>query len=733
LILQNARSAQVRSIALVLVSLLGLLCILNMISGLSLLTSVESAGIITIEGLAGLVIYLKCFQERGNFFEGIGFAIAGGGLLAALSDQLFLLISPINIGWLLPSAVAVLAVLLSKSGATEIRFPDIRELLAFSALLVLGCLMVAAFWKQNPLHWVGWWQHYGDLYFHEGVARSVAESGLDHNNWLEGYGLGYHWFGESWMGHFFRLISIEHFATTSRLIYTSAILGSAGLAYGWARRMSSISWAPLAAITVFSTATLVAVSVGNTYGMLQGLYSPTHTFALLSLLALSVSLTKALDGRFIRSSLIPVLIFSIGTGGGRITQALVAGGGLGFLTLWLIVRKSLSQSHLAILITASFGLSIGLVLAIRPWAQVIRWNQFEFYPNTQFASMLGLVPLNGPLGGVLGALSTFFVLLPGLSGLLWMIYARRLNAIIVWTAGCLVAGIAAAFLTFQVGFSHMTFIFSGVAVALIPAGVGLASAIQELRSGVSNRHHGWRLPVLVSLIGVVSGFAVLTTYSWATGKRFEGPIHWLTPILLLTVAVALGILIARLSKSTNLTRTTLAICVVLLSFSAMSSGFSAALIKWSSDTQNSSESSSLSLSPSDLAAADWITQNIPRLGLFATNRLCSDPTLAPPSCQSSWLKASVLTGRPVLIEGYSNGTGASLVPQTPENSWILQRILPSWNFALKPTLSDSQQLWDQGVRWFWVDKLQTSVRDWEPFAETVFENDSAAVLRLRNP
>jgi hypothetical protein len=127
-------------------------------------------------------------------------------------------------------------------------------------------------------------------------------------------------------------------------------------------------------------------------------------------------------------------------------------------------------------------------------------------------------------------------------------------------------------------------------------------------------------------------------------------------------------------------------------------------------------------------AARWLVSASQPTDVVATNRLCSDAAEIPPACTSRWVLVSALAGRRMLIEGYSYGVGLGELP-----GWARKRVELSMRFAEQPGLKDARALWDQGVRWVWVDPSVTTTRSWAPYATIGFANDVAIVLHLKKP
>jgi hypothetical protein len=64
--------------------------------------------------------------------------------------------------------------------------------------------------------------------------------------------------------------------------------------------------------------------------------------------------------------------------------------------------------------------------------------------------------------------------------------------------------------------------------------------------------------------------------------------------------------------------------------------------------------------------------------------------------------------------------------------WVQDRVSTTLNFINRPSAENSRRLTSLGVSWVFVQKSGTTVREWEPWAEVLFENDDALILHLES-
>jgi hypothetical protein len=72
-------------------------------------------------------------------------------------------------------------------------------------------------------------------------------------------------------------------------------------------------------------------------------------------------------------------------------------------------------------------------------------------------------------------------------------------------------------------------------------------------------------------------------------------------------------------------------------------------------------------------------------------------------------------------------TGYGRPSATPE---LLRHDEEVWAFINSPTSATLSSLCQAGVRWVWVEPSETSLRNWQPYAATVFENEDVIILEV---
>jgi hypothetical protein len=135
-------------------------------------------------------------------------------------------------------------------------------------------------------------------------------------------------------------------------------------------------------------------------------------------------------------------------------------------------------------------------------------------------------------------------------------------------------------------------------------------------------------------------------------------------------------------------------------------------------------------SEGELTALNWISHNSKQDVIVATNRsLCEDGLLC--EHESSSHLVSAVSRRRVLLEGpYFVPSSRAL--NGGYEDWASLRARLSIGFVESPSKLLADQLTEYGVTLIYVQKSSSDMKSWEPWATTVYENPSAAVLMLNS-
>ena len=135
-------------------------------------------------------------------------------------------------------------------------------------------------------------------------------------------------------------------------------------------------------------------------------------------------------------------------------------------------------------------------------------------------------------------------------------------------------------------------------------------------------------------------------------------------------------------------------------------------------------------SEDELSALNWISRHSKQDVIVATNRsLCEDGPLC--EHESSSYLVSAVSRRRVLLEG-PYFVPSSMALNGGYEEWASLRAKLSIGFVESPSKLLADQLTEYGVTVIYVHKGSTGMNSWEPWATTVYENPSAAVLMLNS-
>jgi hypothetical protein len=140
--------------------------------------------------------------------------------------------------------------------------------------------------------------------------------------------------------------------------------------------------------------------------------------------------------------------------------------------------------------------------------------------------------------------------------------------------------------------------------------------------------------------------------------------------------------------------------------------------------------------------ADWVNSNSADSDIVASN--FGWPTLLSGDTELFRSPCTSFRNKEVSIETCRRTSNALLVAYMHRRTWLQTTALHytgftpeidgrqtvTLGFAADPTLAHAQQMLDDGVDWFVVDRSTTDRTSWEPFATTEYTNDSFFALRL---
>lgn len=691
-------------------------------SGLGPSTSALALLAVVIQGMTGAVWWATLRGEGLSSPELFGAGTALGTLGAVLGAQLLRTTVLAEVGWLLPTVCAVAALAIPSNRrrfrtALEGRASMTGKEVALGALaLGAGVLPVVTLWLQHPLAWSGLRNYNGDIEFHEALAASVSLLGPNENNLNLGGNVRYHWLAHGWTGAMTEWSGAEPFEVLTRVVPLVTLIGAGTLAWAWARSMSDHLLAgPLAVVALVG-----AGEVGRlgTAGDHLSTLSPSQglTTSWLLLAGFSVSLTlRARISPPLGALLLAILAF--GLMGGKVSHAAVLGGGV---AASIVLHGSPSR-----LSRGARGLIAGAALAgaIAGYVTFIAGGDGGDFR----LALLAGVSVSDATG-----LPTALGLLLGLASIASSLVIRWGPAIGVrsrtplpetrFVVGAASAGVLVSLVTAQAGGSQGFFTLSASALLATLVGIGLASSItaasdDSKRQLLRATFTGSMAAGGILLVQAIDATAVLGDFG-NVGKHLA----WITPLLVCMLAIVCWTRWAVLRRTPAL----ISLAFFGASFASLQGAhaYGAVIAVAASDA-----SVERGWSTEHLAAGAWLRRSASVDDVVATNRLCKSTRETPPDCNTKSFLVAATTRRQVLIEGaqYSASVNGQ-VSQTARD-----RMALSTRFAAAPNPDDLAELWNLGVRWFWLDRSVGGAADRGEFGTIAFENDAAVIIKLTDP
>ena len=676
-------------------------------SGVDAAQSARLAGVVAVQLATGAVLWLLA-RGPGAVppVEAAGAGLALGTLASLLGAQLLLPVGLGRVGWLLPTAAVAVALAVPgvrrRLRTAEVRRPSGDELGAVLVATAVGLVFARSFWREHPLEWTGWWRYYTDIPHHEALSTSLATWGPGDGILAVGEPTRYHWFSHGWAGAVADAAGAAPFVTVTRVLPVVTVLGTACLAWAWARRLTdrrAAAWlAPLLVVLAADVATDRELGFVQLFTISPSLGLPALWF-----LGAALVLTEHLHGR-VRGGLLLLAVLAAGCMGGKTSYAAVLGAGVGLAalaSLWLPRFRARAWQALGVVALALAGTFAAVILGST--------GNLEIAPGA-VAAVYGVLPGASWTAVALGTGAFVLVVATKWAGVAALLADRRTAARPgVWFAlGAGAGGLLLAAALGHPGSSQLYFpVSAGLAVAVVSAW-GIAEGLHRVP-------RGWLAAAV--LLGAAAATVARTGVPGVPGWALPY-LLWLAPLALAGAALA-----ARLrGRAVG----ALAVCAVT---AALVTG-----IVVVADTARRpapaapAAGSPLAWTADHADALRWLRENTPQDDVVVTNRQCSGERLGPGPCSDHrWFLTAALGQRRTYVEG------AKYVAEQPPPAWVLDRVQLSRRFVDAPTTADARVLWDAGVRWVVVDLASTRNRDWAPFAEPAYATATTEVLRLNRP
>ena len=699
-----------------------------LLTGVSALSAAALVIVVIIQGAAGGYAWHRLRRGAADPAELVGVGLAAGTAAAVVAGLALKVLFDANFGWLLPAALALAHwLVVGRRRPIAVRSSwDSGRTWGVGLSIVLGVGSLLPNIRSYPLAWQGEWGGYhGDMLFFEAVATSMARLGPLDSIFSPDALIRYHWLTYAWAGQVTEAAGAAPFVTLTRVLPCVAVVGSCLIAVSWARRLSSVAWAPAFAVVLL----IAGGYVGATYGAVFNFDSPSQSLTTLWLLALAVVVLHQVDAgagssRWHVGTLALAALLSFSLAGGKISAGAVGVAAVLWLAAVGLVRRSAWKwRSVAAGVTVTVSFAAGYALIVMGSADPGGLKLFNVLDRA--SSIQGMNPIPGHLGIVLGTLLLVIAIAARWSGLAWLIArgSSRWLPDTVLGGGFAIAAVATV-LVLSGGMNDTWFALAASAPLCVLSAAGAAEAWREL--GARRwAALGWAI-VAAGVLSIVIAALWLTGPSG--GTVWVGSWRWLAPIAGVGGALIIGSVIGwRLGGRRAPSAIAGAVLLLtLVSAPGRALGFGSGQMGVQPGLGEETFSPIQRFidgidgefvrawSDSEVAAAAFLRDTAGSGDLVATNVTYSPlvPALTGLQTEASGLLYQAPYGRAAFLDT------------------LLQREAASWAFIDRPTPKTAGPLCEAGVDWLWVDPSRTDITSWAPYADVVFENSDVAVLKL---
>lgn len=720
---QSTRSGWVLTAALVLVGWVFLVA-----TGVDLVQSLRLTAVVALQGAAGGIVWRAVRRGPVSIVEQAGIGLALGTAMSMVTGLAVTTLGWGSWGWLVPVLVLGVWWAVRQRGQARAWAPlDRASASGLVVTFVVGLGSLVPNLLSYPLAWTGTWGRYHpDMLFFESLATSMSRLGPFDSIFTPDGMVRYHWLVYAWSGQVTQAADAAPFVVLTRVLPFVAVVGCSLIAIAWARRLSQVVWVPALAVLLL----VMGGYVGATYGAIFNFDSPSQSLTTLWLVALvfTVILLLRTTGDGVRAvpALAVIGVLSFGLAGGKISAGAIAVAAVAWVALIGMLRREAWARHglsAAVVTLVAFGLGYLLVVAGSADPGGLRLGSLL----NRASSIQGMNPVPGGIGIVLGTLILALAITVRWAGLAWLVVdrGRRWEPSTVMGVG-LGIGALATVLLISGGMNDTWFALAASAPLAVVSAAGTGEASRVL--GPSR----WR-PMVWAAVSAALIFVAVAVL-WATGASggtvWVGTLRWAGPIVGVVGALTAGWLLGRAyGPPDSRRRGWLAgsvIVLVLLAATGRVLGVGSGQVgvqpglgagdftPIEAFTDARDVTTVTEWSDQHQAAAQWLRDRAVDSDVVATNVTFSP--LVPALTGMQTLASGILYQAPY-------GRPDAVAP-------LLQREAQSWAFIDEPSAVTAAPLCEAGVTWLWVDPTRTPVRDWMPFAESVYTNDSVEVLSL---
>ena len=572
-----------------------------------------------------------------------------------------------------------------------------------------------------------------DTYLHLALASELLQRGPVEWPTVKGATLGYQWFTHAWIAHVTAVSGVPLDEVLMRfmpaLLPVVAVVSTAMLGL----RLSNSP-----TVGVVSAAGAAALSRGTVFGTAGTALpltplSPTVGLAIAPLMAFMAVLAMRWRGQARTGAWVALPVLTcISTGlKGSAGPIVIAGMALAILAM-LIWRRRMVLPLVVDLVSVSITLGLTMIVVYRGSAAGLTFDP---------AAAAAQTPLSGLLGGVptwkmqVVAAATAFG-----TGMTRALYCFALpfrrqdrRDPVTWVLiGAVIAGAAPVALFYHPGASQYYFLMTAIPLAAVGSALGAWRLYHAL--GVRER---W----VVLIVGIVGGGLFFYLPSVLTGgtvghHQLHRAVAQLGVGAVIVVACAVLAALAARHRRVVVAIAAAAAVVTLSGVFAVEKYYRTAHV-FVPVAKPIPITGYNAVSDNEIAVARYIRDHSDVDDLVMTNRHCTTP-IKPDHCDNRRWLVTAFTERQSFIEGWTaTPESTNLEPHGRDsitmNYWHPDLLALNDDFYVAPTAEAQRKLWDEGVRWIYMENTLPHAKTLEPYATLRFETPDASAWQLNEP
>jgi hypothetical protein len=630
--------------------------------------------------------------------------------------------------WLFPSGV-LFVIASSFLIATQKKYSKIASGIASLCAVMAGIYMIA----NRPKIW--WFMYEHDFPFFQALSRSLSDWGLRDYVLLSGTTTKYHWFTYAWIGLVDRTSGAQVFFVLTRVAPAVFVLLITAVSWSFINRFSKSTFRTyIGTLLVMTASTYPLWGYGSKVSFLA---SPSQFFAT-SIFFVASHLLILMSNNTLRLQVATISIITASTMLSKTMHGVVLLCALTFvlLTQFVTTTKISRKSALSGCIAIVIGLLTYFLLVANSEGENVFQIRFgDFFWQLQGDARL-LPEKYVDLFGLLTIVS-FSVLPIFLITLKFLLHkTEKLNLMDFLSIGGLIFAALLSVLILSAYGENLYFLQAATSISILLSFSSL-SHINLMPTSPSSR-------IVIAVLGITFcsiSFLIPSIDSGAQDAIIIRSMRVYAPaVLLLFFALIILVMgaLRRKNSFNQVLRVTAVVAVMSISFSA--ANWFNAIDRKHNEFSRDGDTYLATANLSNLA--DWMNSNSANSDIVASN--FGWPTLLPGDAELFRSPCTAFRNKEVSIETCRRTSNALLVAYMNRRTWLQSTALHytgftteidsrqtvTLGFAADPTPAYAQQMLDDGVNWFVVDRSTSNRTTWEPYATIKYTNDSFFALRL---